>query len=118
MLVDMNAYRRHTPPSAEAELARLDAALERYRRRTGEIAREFAVAVGACIDAGATWGEVGERIGMTKQGARDHWASLIREMSAGPARIDAVPADQARPGPRAAGGPAAAPAPETALEPG
>lgn len=81
----MNAYRRHTPPGAEAELARLDAALEHYRHRTQEIAREFAVAVGACIEAGATWGEVGERIGMTKQGARDHWAGFTREMSAGQA---------------------------------
>jgi cytochrome c-type biogenesis protein CcmH/NrfG len=115
MLVDMNAYRRHTPPAAEAELARLDAALEHYRHRTQEIAREFAVAVGACIEAGATWGEVGERIGMTKQGARDHWTSFIKEMAAGQA--GAGPADQARPGPRAAGEPAAAPVPETAPEP-
>jgi cytochrome c-type biogenesis protein CcmH/NrfG len=110
MLVDMNAYRRHTPPGAAAELARLDAALEHYRHRTQEIAREFAVAVGACIEAGATWGEVGERIGMTKQGARDHWAGLIREMSAGQARAD----------PRATGETvgesAAAPAAETAPE--
>ena len=106
----MNAYRRHTPPGAEAELARLDTALEHYRRRSDEIAREFAVAVGACIEAGATWGEVGERLGMTKQGARDHWAGLIREMAAG----------QARAGPGVIGGTAgesaAAPATETAPE--
>src|ERR1022692_2883083 len=108
----MNAYRRHTPPAAEAELARLDVALEHYRHRTQEIAREFAVAVGACIEAGATWGEVGERLGMTKQGARDHWAGFIKEIAAGPARTDAMLADQARPGPRATGEPAAVPTPE------
>ena len=106
----MNAYRRHTPPGAAAELARLDAALEHYRHRTQEIAREFAVAVGACIEAGATWGEVGERIGMTKQGARDHWAGFIREQAAGQAHAGAGAAGQA------AGGAAAGPATETAPE--
>jgi|ERR1022692_666046 cytochrome c-type biogenesis protein CcmH/NrfG len=108
----MNAYRRHTPPAAEAELARLDVALEHYRHRTQEIAREFAVAVGACIEAGATWGEVGERLGMTKQGARDHWASLIREIAADHARAGAGAAGET------AGEPAAVPASETAPEPG
>src|ERR1022692_263701 len=97
----MNAYRRHTPPGAEAELARLDAALEQYRRRTQEIAREFAVAVGACIEAGATWGEVGERIGMTKQGARDHWpASSGSWRPARPAPTPGPPPGQPA-GPRA-----------------
>ena len=110
----MNAYRRHTPPAAEAELARLDAALEHYRRRTDEIAREFAVAVGACIEAGATWGEVGERLGMTKQGARDHWAGLIREMAAGQARAD--PGIIGETAGRTAGESAAAPATQTAPE--
>jgi hypothetical protein len=110
MFVGMNAYRRHTPPRAEAELARLDAALEHYRRRSDEIAREFAVAVGACIEAGATWGEVGQRIGITKQGARDHWAGLIRAMAARPARTDLRAAGET------AGESAAAPATETAPE--
>lgn len=79
----MNAYRRHTPPVAERELARLEAALELYRRRTEEIGRDLGVAVGACIEAGATWGEVGRRLGMTKQGAREHWASFVSELPAG-----------------------------------
>lgn len=110
----MNAYRRYTPPGAVAELVRLDAALEHYRRRTDEIAREFAVAVGACIEAGATWGEVGQRIGMTKQGARDHWAGLIREMAAGQARAD--PRATGETAGRTAGESAAAPATQTAPE--
>jgi hypothetical protein len=79
----MNAYRRHTPPAAERELARLEAALELYRRRTEEIGRDLGVAVGACIKAGATWGEVGRRLGMTKQGAREHWAGFVTELPAG-----------------------------------
>ena len=79
----MNAYRRHTPPAAERELARLEAALELYRRRTEEIARDLGAAVGACIEAGATWGEVGRRLGMTKQGAREHWAGFVSELPGG-----------------------------------
>jgi hypothetical protein len=37
--------------------------------------RELADEVMACRRAGATWGEIGERLGMTKQAAQKRWGS-------------------------------------------
>jgi hypothetical protein len=93
----MSPYRRHPPPEATEALDQLDVVLEHYRRRSAELARELAEQIHACLHAGATWGEVGERLGMTKQGARDHWGPYIQGMMdervtsaappAGPARV-------------------------------
>lgn len=78
----MCPYRRHTPPEAETALERLAAALQVYRSESERLAVEFAEAVRACIDAGATWGEVGQQIGITKQAARAHWAPYLeRDMT-------------------------------------
>lgn len=97
LLVGMSPYRRKTPPEAAQALDQLNEVLEHYRRRSAELARELAEQIHACLHAGATWGEVGERIGMTKQGARDHWGPYIQGMMderitssappAGPARV-------------------------------
>ena len=97
MLVGMSPYRRKTPPEATQALDQLNEVLEHYRRRSAELARELAEQIHACLHAGATWGEVGERLGMTKQGARDHWGPYIQGMMderiissappAGPARV-------------------------------
>ncbi len=76
----MSAYRRTIPAEAAGELERLSAVLENYRLRSAALARELAEQIHACLHAGATWGEVGERLGMTKQGARDHWGRYIQGM--------------------------------------
>ncbi len=76
----MSPYRRKVPAEAAAELERLAAALEDYRRRSAELAHELAEQIHTCLHAGATWGEVGERLGMTKQGAREHWGHYIQGM--------------------------------------
>jgi cytochrome c-type biogenesis protein CcmH/NrfG len=75
----MSPYARKTPPFATAALEGLDGALELYRARTDQLARDFADAVCACIEAGATWGEVGKRLGMSKQAARAHWGPYLAE---------------------------------------
>jgi len=77
----MSPYRRNTPPEAETALERLAAALQVYRSESERLAVEFAEAVGACIDAGATWGEVGQQIGITKQAARAHWAPYLEQQA-------------------------------------
>ncbi len=76
----MSPYRRQTPPEATEALDQLSVELERFRLRTAELTRELAEQIHACLHAGATWGEVGERLGMTKQGARDHWGHYIQGM--------------------------------------
>lgn len=81
----MSPYIRRTPADAETALVRLGEELELYRARTEQLAREFAGAVCACIEAGATWGEVGRQLGMSKQAARAHWAPYLAELQAGPA---------------------------------
>lgn len=87
----MSPYRRKTPAEAEAALGRLDEALEVYRTQTERVAREFAAAVCECIVLGATWGEVGEHLGMSKQAARAHWAPYLEQSgdAAGPEPADA-----------------------------
>lgn len=75
----MSPYRRRTPPEAEVALARLQEALEVYRADTQRIADDFGTAVLECVEAGATWGEVGRCLGLTKQAARAHWGPYPRE---------------------------------------
>jgi hypothetical protein len=78
----MSPYKRHTPPEAEAALDELTLAKAEYLRRTIEIARDMLMAIRACLDAGATWGEVGRRLGMTKQAARAHWGPYLDQLIA------------------------------------
>jgi hypothetical protein len=78
----MSPYKRHTPAEAVAALDQLGVALEEYRRRSDEIARDLAEAVHVALHAGATWGEVGARLDMSKQAARQHWGSYIQGMVA------------------------------------
>ena len=82
----MSPYQRHTPPEAEAALQELTLALAEYLRRTAETARELLIAIRACLDSGATWGEVGKRLGMSKQAARAHWSPYLDQMIAEDAR--------------------------------
>jgi hypothetical protein len=82
MLVGMSAYRRRTPDEAQSALDQLALSQAEYLRKTTETARELLLAIRACLDAGATWGEVGERLGMTKQGARSHWGPYLHRMEA------------------------------------
>jgi len=82
----MSPYKRHTPPEAEAALDELTLAKAEYLRRTIEIARDLLIAIRACLDAGATWGEVGKRLGMSKQAARAHWGPHLDQMVAGERR--------------------------------
>jgi hypothetical protein len=105
----MSPYQRHTPPEAEAALDDLALALAEYLRRTAETARDLLVAIRACLDAGATWGEVGRKLGMTKQAARAHWGPYLDQMIAeerrrareagGPPRRPEPPAQPAGPEP-------------------
>ena len=78
----MSPYQRHTPPEAEAALDDLVLAKAEYLRRTVEIAQDLLVAIRACLDAGATWGEVGKKLGMSKQAARAHWSPHLDQMVA------------------------------------
>jgi hypothetical protein len=82
----MSPYQRHTPPEAEAALDELTLAKAEYLRRTVEIAGDLLMAIRACLDAGATWGEVGKRLGMSKQAARAHWGPHLDQMVAGERR--------------------------------
>ena len=82
----MSPYKRHTPPQAEAALQELTLALAEYLRRTAEIAGDLLSAIRACLDSGATWGEVGKRLGMSKQAARAHWGPYLDQMVAEEAR--------------------------------
>lgn len=77
MIVGMSPYRRSVPVEAAAELELLDGALVEYRRLSEQAARALADQIGACLDVGATWGEVGARLGMSKQGARAHWQATV-----------------------------------------
>jgi hypothetical protein len=78
----MSPYKRHTPPEAEAALDELTLAKAEYLRRTVETARDMLMVIRACLDAGATWGEVGKRLGMTKQAARAHWGPYLDQLIA------------------------------------
>jgi hypothetical protein len=99
----MSPYQRHTPPEAEAALDELTLALAEYRRRTLETARDLLVAIRACLDSGATWGEVGRQLGMTKQAARARWAPYLDQMIA-EERRQAWADGRLRPGLRGADG--------------
>ncbi len=106
----MSPYQRHTPAEAEAALDELTLALAEYLRRTTETAQDLLTAIRSCLDAGATWGEVGKKLGMTKQAARAHWGPYLDQMIA-----------QERRRARAAGGPPEPPEPPgrpVAPEPG
>lgn len=73
----MSPYRRHTPPAAAEALDRLAVALQTYRAETQRIADQLAAAVVECIGFGATWGEVGKRLEISKQAAREHWGPYV-----------------------------------------
>jgi hypothetical protein len=86
MVVGMSPYQRHTPPEAQAALDELVLARAEYLRRTTETARDLLLAIRACLDSGATWGEVGRQLGMTKQAARAHWGPYLDQLIAGERR--------------------------------
>ena len=73
----MSPYRRRLPAEAASTLDQLSEAVELYRAETQRLADQLAVAAVACIEAGATWGEVGRRLGISKQAARAHWARYL-----------------------------------------
>jgi len=95
----MSPYRRQTPPEATETLDQLSVVLEHFRLRSAELTRELAEQIYACLHAGATWGEVGERLGMTKQGARDHWGHYVQGMM-----DERITSAKPPPGPRRPGG--------------
>lgn len=73
---------RGTAPTSRREhsgvtgpLTRLTAAMARLETGLRALNRELADEVMACRRAGATWGEIGERLGMTKQAAQKRWGS-------------------------------------------
>jgi hypothetical protein len=95
MLVDMSPYQRHTPAEAQVALDELTLARAEYLRRTSQTARDLLIAIKSCLDSGATWGEVGRQLGMSKQAARAHWGPYLDQMIAEQARkeraADAAP---------------------------
>ena len=93
----MSPYQRHTPAEAQAALDELTLAKAEYLRRTTETAAGLLIAIKTCLDSGATWGEVGKRLGMTKQGARAHWGPYLDQMLAEQAGKER--ADGTAPGP-------------------
>ncbi|WP_405097987.1 hypothetical protein [Micromonospora sp. NBC_01412] len=73
----------HRQPSEVPDrLTRLTAALERYESGLRALNQELADEILACRLAGATWSEIGERLGMTKQGAQKRWGGSPREARA------------------------------------
>jgi predicted ArsR family transcriptional regulator len=87
----MSPYKRHTPPEAEAALSELTLAHAEYLRRTIETARDLLLAIQACLDSGATWGEVGKRLGISKQAARAHWGPYLDQLIAEERRRPGAP---------------------------
>jgi hypothetical protein len=86
----MSPFRRKTPDRAAVALKQLTEAVDTYRAETERIARELAMAACRCVEAGATWREVGERLGISKQAARAHWAPFLEEFRRS-SRNDLVP---------------------------
>jgi hypothetical protein len=80
----MSPYRRRLPVDAAAQLERLTTAMDRYREESDALTRRLGQQILACREAGATWGEIGERLGMTKQGARAHWDSYLQQTFGSP----------------------------------
>lgn len=80
----MSPYRRRQPADAAAKLELLTAAMIRHREESDAATRRLAERILACRQAGATWGEIGDRLGMTKQGARAHWDSYLRQTFGSP----------------------------------
>lgn len=72
-------YRRRTPDAAAQSLEVLVDDLERYREESRRLTRELGESIAECIRRGATWGEVGDVLGMTKQAARAHWRWVLDE---------------------------------------
>jgi hypothetical protein len=65
---------RTTP---RGRLTRLTAAMARYETDLRALNRELADEVMACRRAGATWSEIGEHLGMTKQAAQKRWGRPV-----------------------------------------
>jgi hypothetical protein len=55
----MSPYRRHTSLEANLALSRLRVTLTAYRAENERLAAELGKAVADCLEARATWGEVG-----------------------------------------------------------
>jgi hypothetical protein len=73
---------------ADAPMSRLQAA-----RRLREAAEELELAhVEAARKAGATWSEIGECYGLTKQGAQQRFRAAVKSAS-----VAAAPTDKAEP---------------------
>ncbi|MEU8819486.1 hypothetical protein [Actinoplanes sp. NPDC048796] len=64
---------RRRASTATTPLARLTAASARYEIALDRLNRELADEVRACRRAGATWGEIGGCLGVTKQAAQKRW---------------------------------------------
>jgi hypothetical protein len=94
----MSPYKRHTPPEAEAALGELTLAMADYLRRTSETARDLLLAIRTCLDSGATWGEVGNRLGISKQAARAHWGPYLDQLIAEERRRPGAPDEPREPG--------------------
>ena len=62
-----------------SHLTRLAAAMVRYENGLRALNHELADEVMACRRAGATWGEIGEHLGMTKQAAQKRWGRQAQE---------------------------------------
>lgn len=75
-------YRRTTPAAAAQSLEVLVDDLEHYREESRRLTRELGESIASCVRRGATWGEIGEVLGMTKQAARAHWRWVLDEPDA------------------------------------
>jgi len=76
----VSPYKRTIPSDAQVALDNLKHVLAIWRTATDIATTELAKAVATCLDAGATWGEVGACFGVTKQGARSHWSPYIEQL--------------------------------------
>jgi hypothetical protein len=68
------------PPDAQAALDELEEVLIKWRIANDAASMQMAMAIAACLDVGATWGDVGARLGITKQGARAHWSPYVQRV--------------------------------------
>lgn len=76
----MSPYRRRRSAATDAALEQLADALEEWRTKSEELTHELVRQIAECLEAGATWGEVGTELRMTKQGARAHWGRYVEQV--------------------------------------
>ncbi|MGH9182573.1 MAG: hypothetical protein ACRDZ9_01930 [Acidimicrobiales bacterium] len=59
-------------------------------RALAQAEAEVAIAVGLARAAGASWSQIGDAVGVSRQGAQQRWGDVVDRASGLPTRVDAV----------------------------